>query len=259
MEDSVKKIVIGALFCALIACSRKESTTITTDTTAGTETSATVVTESVVTTTEAAPVTTTTATETASATTRAVAARAAPKEKPMTESTEKVAEIKTTKGDIHIRFFADRAPKHVKNFLELAQQGFYNGTKFHRVIPGFMIQGGDPNTKNADVNTWGMGGNGSNRLTAEFSAVPHKRGIVSMARSQDPNSASSQFFIVVADSRFLDNQYTVFGEVTKGMDVADQIVAAPKGANDRPNDPVAITGITIRPAKDNEKGAAPKG
>ena len=177
----------------------------------------------------------------------------------MTESTEKVAEIKTTKGDIHIRFFPDKAPKHVKNFLDLAQQGYYNGTKFHRVIPGFMIQGGDPNTKNADVNTWGMGGNGNNRLQAEFNSIPHKRGIVSMARSQDPNSASSQFFIVVADSRFLDYQYTVFGEVTKGMEVADQIVSAPKGANDRPNDPVAITGITVRAAKANETGPAPKG
>lgn len=263
MEDPVKKFVIGALLCALIACTSKESTTVTTDTTgAATGTSATVMTETAITTTTETAMATGTsamATGTAPATTTSAAAPPAAKEKPMTENTEKVAEIKTTKGDIHIRFFPDKAPKHVQNFLDLAQQGYYNGTKFHRVIPGFMIQGGDPNTKNADVNTWGMGGNGSNRLTAEFNQIPHKRGIVSMARSQDPNSASSQFFIVVADSRFLDNQYTVFGEVTKGMDVADQIVSAPKGANDRPNDPVAITGITVRAAKDNEKGPAPKG
>ena len=169
--------------------------------------------------------------------------------------------IDTRFGEIEIELLADKAPGHVKNFVDLAKKGFYDGTTFHRVIPGFMIQGGDPNTKDkkASRSTHGTGGPGGPGLKAEFNDTPHKRGIVSMARSQDPNSASSQFFIVVADSRFLDNQYTVFGEVTKGMDVADQIVAAPKGANDRPNDPVAITGITIRPAKDNEKGAAPKG
>ena len=184
-------------------------------------------------------------------------AAAANEEKPMSEYQDKVAEVKTSKGDIHIRFFPDVAPNHVKNFIDLAQKGFYNGTKFHRTIPGFMIQGGDPNTKTPNTNTWGMGGS-DNRLQAEFNAVPHKRGIVSMARSQDPNSASSQFFIVVADSQFLDNQYTVFGQVTKGMEVADAIVSAPRGAQDRPNDPVTINSITIRPATDAEKGPAPK-
>lgn len=171
--------------------------------------------------------------------------------------TAKVAEIKTTKGDITIRFFPDVAPNHVKNFLDLAQKGFYTGTKFHRVIPGFMIQGGDPNTKSGAPQTWGTGGSGSN-LKAEFNSVSHKRGIVSMARSQDPNSASSQFFIVVSDSTFLDNQYTVFGQVTKGMEVADAIVNAPRGASDRPNEPVSITSITIRDASDSEKGPAPR-
>jgi peptidyl-prolyl cis-trans isomerase B (cyclophilin B) len=145
----------------------------------------------------------------------------------------------------------------VKNFLDLAQKGFYNGTKFHRVIPGFMIQGGDPNTISGDPSTWGIGGAPSN-VRAEFNSVSHKRGIVSMARSQDPNSASSQFFIVVADSPFLDNQYSVFGQVTKGMDVADAIVKAPKGANDRPNNPVAITKIVVRDAREDEKGPTPK-
>ena len=170
----------------------------------------------------------------------------------------KVAVVKTSAGEIHIRFFPDVAPNHVKNFIDLAQKGFYNGTKFHRVIPGFMIQGGDPNTVSGNPGTWGTGGSGTN-VKAEFNSVPHRRGIVSMARSQHPDSASSQFFIVVKDSTFLDNQYTVFGEVTKGMEVADQIVAAPRDSNDRPNNPTAIESITIRDANDNEKGATPKG
>ena len=175
----------------------------------------------------------------------------------MSDYQNKVAEIHTTAGEIDIRFFPEVAPNHVKNFIDLAKKGFYNGTKFHRVIPGFMIQGGDPNTKSPDVNTWGTGGSGT-YLKAEFNAIPHKRGIVSMARAQDPNSASSQFFIVVKDSNFLDRQYTVFGQVTKGMDVADKIVTAPRGANDRPNSPIAIERIVIREARADEKGPAPK-
>ena len=163
----------------------------------------------------------------------------------MTDSKGKVAELHTTAGQIDIRFFPDVAPNHVKNFIDLAQQGFYNGTKFHRVIPGFMIQGGDPNTKTTNTSSWGTGGSGKN-VKAEFNAKSHKRGIVSMARAQDPNSASSQFFIVVKDSTFLDRQYTAFGEVTKGMEVADKIVAAPRNASDRPNDPTTITKIVIR-------------
>jgi cyclophilin family peptidyl-prolyl cis-trans isomerase len=169
----------------------------------------------------------------------------------------KVAELHTSAGEIDIRFFPDVAPNHVKNFLDLAQKGFYNGTKFHRVIPGFMIQGGDPNTISGDPSTWGTGGSPSN-VKAEFNSVSHKRGIVSMARSQSPDSASSQFFIVVADSPFLDNQYTVFGQVTKGMDVADKIVSAPKGAMDRPNNPIAITSVVVRDAREDEKGPTPK-
>lgn len=169
----------------------------------------------------------------------------------------KVAELHTSAGEIDIRFFPDVAPNHVKNFIDLAEKGFYNGTKFHRVIPGFMIQGGDPNTISGDPSTWGTGGSDKN-LKAEFNARPHKRGIVSMARAQSPDSASSQFFVVVKDSSFLDNQYTVFAQVTKGMDVADKIVAAPRGANDRPHDPTSITKIVIRDARDDEKGPAPK-
>jgi cyclophilin family peptidyl-prolyl cis-trans isomerase len=178
----------------------------------------------------------------------------APQEKPMSNYENKVAELHTTAGEIDIRFYPDIAPKHVKNFIDLAEKGFYNGTKFHRVIPGFMIQGGDPNTISGDPNTWGTGG-AETHVPAEFSSRSHKRGIVSMARAQDPNSASSQFFIVVKDSTFLDNQYSVFGEVTKGMDVADAIVSAPKGAMDRPNNPVSITKIVIRDAREDEKGS----
>jgi peptidyl-prolyl cis-trans isomerase B (cyclophilin B) len=174
------------------------------------------------------------------------------------DNANKVAELHTTAGQINIRFFPDVAPNHVKNFLDLAQQGFYDGTKFHRVIPGFMIQGGDPNTKSGNPSTWGTGGS-PNRVRAEFNAVSHKRGIVSMARSNDPNSASSQFFICVADSTFLDRQYTAFGQVTKGMEVADTIVNAKRGANDRPNEPVTITRVVVRDAAGpDEQGATPK-
>jgi peptidyl-prolyl cis-trans isomerase B (cyclophilin B) len=175
--------------------------------------------------------------------------------KPMNYENQ-VAVLHTTAGDISIRFFPDIAPKHVKNFLDLASSGFYNGTKFHRVIPGFMIQGGDPNTKTDNVGSWGMGGSEKN-VDAEFNRVTHKRGIVSMARSQSPNSASSQFFIVVGDSNFLDNKYTVFGQVTQGMDIADKIVGAPTNG-ERPINPVAITSVEIRPANADEQGPAPK-
>lgn len=173
----------------------------------------------------------------------------------MSEYENKVAEIQTTAGDIHIRFFPDVAPNHVKNFIDLANKGFYEGIKFHRVIPGFMIQVGDPNTISGNPNTWGTGGS-PNKLKAEFNSISHKRGIISAARTQDPNSASSQFFIVVADSPFLDKQYTVYGEVIKGMDVADKIVAAPRDANDRPNNPTSITRVTIRDAREDEKKPA---
>jgi peptidyl-prolyl cis-trans isomerase B (cyclophilin B) len=152
--------------------------------------------------------------------------------------------IKTKFGDMEVTFFPEKAPKHVENFVSLAKSGFYNGTIFHRVIPGFMIQGGDPNTKDPNKpETYGMGGP-SLRLTAEFNDIPHRRGILSMARTNDPNSAGSQFFIVVKDSNFLDRQYTVFGEVVKGMEVADQIVNLPKNARDLPTERVEMT-ITV--------------
>ena len=132
-----------------------------------------------------------------------------------TKATISVASKGQPLGDIVLKFFPDVAPGHVKNFTDLAKKGFYNGTTFHRVIPGFMIQGGDPNSKNPDRSMHGMGGPG-HKVKAEFNSKPHKRGIVSMARSNDPDSAGSQFFICVADANFLDWQYTVFGEVVSG-------------------------------------------
>ena len=152
------------------------------------------------------------------------------------------AVIKTKFGDMEIVFFPEKAPNHVQNFVKLAKSGYYNGTIFHRVIPGFMIQGGDPNTKDPKKpETYGLGGP-SEKLKAEFNDTPHRRGIVSMARTNDPNSAGSQFFIVVKESNFLDGQYTVFGEVVKGMDVADKIVNLPRNPrNDLPNERVEIT------------------
>lgn len=218
--------------CTLAACTQTGS-----DTGAQTESTATAAMATTETTASAAPTTT-------------------KEEAPMSYQ-DKVAVIKTSAGEIHVRFFPDVAPNHVKNFLDLASKGFYNGTKFHRVIPGFMVQGGDPNTISGDPSTWGTGGAGTN-VKAEFSSTPHRRGIVSMARSQSPDSASSQFFIVVKDSNFLDNQYSVFGEVTQGMEVADTIVSAPKDRNDRPNSPTSIESITIRDANENEKGPAAK-
>ncbi len=158
--------------------------------------------------------------------------------------------IKTKFGDMEIRFFPDVAPRHVENFLALAKAGFYNGTIFHRVIPGFMIQGGDPNTKDSlKKELYGMGGPTDEkgnpvRLKAEFNDISHKRGIVSMARAQDPDSAGSQFFIVVEDSPFLDNKYTVFGEVVKGIGVADKIANVPRDAQDNPKERIEMT-VTI--------------
>ncbi|HEU4684957.1 MAG TPA: peptidylprolyl isomerase [Nitrospira sp.] len=152
--------------------------------------------------------------------------------------------IKTKFGEMEIAFFPDKAPNHVNNFVKLAKSGFYNGTIFHRVIPGFMIQGGDPNTKDPNKpETYGMGGP-NERVKAEFNDIPHRRGIVSMARTNDPNSAGSQFFIVVKDSNFLDGQYTVFGEVVKGMDVADKIVNLPRNPRDLPSERAEMT-VTV--------------
>ena len=152
--------------------------------------------------------------------------------------------IKTDFGSIKFTLLPDLAPETVRNFSKLTKDAFYNGTLFHRVIPGFMIQGGDPNTKNADKNMWGQGGPGYN-LKAEFNSRSHLRGIVSMARAADPDSAGSQFFIVTSDSTFLDKQYTVFGEVTEGMEVVDKIVNLPRDGNDCPEQEAKMLEVTI--------------
>jgi peptidyl-prolyl cis-trans isomerase B (cyclophilin B) len=153
---------------------------------------------------------------------------------------ETSAVIETKFGNLSLRFFPDVAPNHVKNFIDLAKKGFYDGTLFHRVIPGFMIQGGDPNSRNPDRSTHGYGGPGYN-LNAEFNEKPHLRGTLSMARRPDHvDSAGSQFFICVAPAPRLDRKYTVFGEVVSGMEVADKIVSQPRDQKDNPLDPIAM-------------------
>ena len=154
-------------------------------------------------------------------------------------STKTFAIIQTSMGTIKLELFKDKAPKTVANFIQYAESAYYEGTLFHRVIPGFMIQGGDPNTKSDDRSNHGMGGPGYS-IKAEFNDTPHKRGILSMARSQDPDSAGSQFYIVVKDSAFLDGQYTAFGKVLSGMDVADQIVNSPRDRKDNPNERIEM-------------------
>jgi cyclophilin family peptidyl-prolyl cis-trans isomerase len=154
-----------------------------------------------------------------------------------------IAVIETSLGNIEFEFLVDKAPEHVQNFKNLANGDFYNETIFHRVIPGFMIQGGDPNTKSEDRSSHGMGGPG-HTIKAEFNDEKHARGIVSMARSQDPDSAGSQFFVVVKDSDFLDGQYTAFGRVISGMDVVDKIVDSPRDDKDNPIDRIQMK-VTI--------------
>jgi len=154
------------------------------------------------------------------------------------------ATVETNFGNIVFELLPNYAPETVRNFIKLAKSNFYDGTLFHRVIPGFMVQGGDPNTKKPDKSKWGMGGPGYT-IKAEFNSKSHLRGIVSMARASDPNSAGSQFFIVTTDSTFLDKQYTVFGEVKNGMDIADKIVNLPRDRNDCPNQEAKILRVTI--------------
>ncbi|QDI88919.1 peptidylprolyl isomerase [Candidatus Nitrosopumilus sp. SW] len=156
--------------------------------------------------------------------------------------------IETNLGNIAIGFFPNDAPNHVENFLKLSTSGFYDGTLFHRIIPGFMIQGGDPNTIDGDPSTWGTGGPDT-RLNAEFNNIKHNRGIVSMARSTDPNSGGSQFFIVHQDSNFLDEQYTVFGRIVteESFETLDKIASVSTGNRDEPLNPeqVRITKVTV--------------
>ena len=155
-----------------------------------------------------------------------------------------IAVIETVHGTIKLEFFDDKAPGHVKNFKDLAGKNFYDGTTFHRVIPGFMIQAGDPNSKTDDRSSHGSGGPGYT-IDAEFNDVKHERGVLSMARSGEPNSAGSQFFICVKDAFFLDGQYTAFGRVIEGMDVADKIVNEPRDSNDNPKKKMEIKSISF--------------
>jgi peptidyl-prolyl cis-trans isomerase B (cyclophilin B) len=154
------------------------------------------------------------------------------------------AKLETSAGDMVLEFFPHKAPGHVENFVKLAEKGFFNGTVFHRTIPGFMIQGGCPQGS-------GMGGPGY-KIKAEFNDTPHVRGILSMARSSDPHSAGSQFFICHGDARFLDRQYTAFGKLVSGDDVLHKIATAPTipgGENSKPKSPVKIVKVTVtRPA-----------
>jgi len=173
-----------------------------------------------------------------------VSAHAEVKHKKFTrEEIKKMAEtkaaIETKFGTIELKFFPEVAPNHVDNFIQLAKKGFYDGTTFHRIIPGFMIQGGDPNSRDTDRSKHGMGDPGY-KLKAEFNDRPHKKGTLSMARSRNPDSAGSQFFICVADTPWLDRQYTVFGEVTSGIEVADEIVKQPKDGRDNPNERIEM-------------------
>ncbi len=164
------------------------------------------------------------------------------------QSDEKLVILHTNLGKIVIEFFPNDAPNHVANFIKLSENGFYDGTIFHRIIPGFMIQGGDPNTKDGDKSTWGTGGP-DNSVNAEFNTIKHNRGIVSMARSADPNSAGSQFFIVHKDSNFLDEQYTVFGRIVteESFETLDKIASVETGDKDIPvnTEQVKITKVEV--------------
>ncbi len=163
---------------------------------------------------------------------------------PATKKKE-VAVIKTNMGTIVFEFLPDVAPKMVENFKDLAKSGFYNGTTFHRVIKGFMIQGGDPLSKDSDPTNDGTG-DGPRKMPAEFTTkYSHVRGMVSTARTSDPNSGSCQFFIMHGTNKGLDNQYTIFGRVLDGMDVVDKIAMTPKGQNDRPLKNVTMESVTV--------------
>jgi peptidyl-prolyl cis-trans isomerase B (cyclophilin B) len=176
------------------------------------------------------------------------AAKAEAKETKTAPAAKEVAVIKTSEGEMVLELYPDVAPGHVENFKKLANKGFYDGTCFHRVIKGFMIQGGDPNTKDeAKKDQWGQGGPGYT-IKAEFNSKPHVRGTLSMARTPDPNSAGSQFFICHGTPSFLNGQYTVFGQLIKGDDVLEKIANLPTEGPDRPLKRVNIESIKIVPA-----------
>jgi len=168
---------------------------------------------------------------------------------PMNTSPKEVAVIKTSEGEMVVQFWSDAAPRTIENFKKLARSGFYDGTIFHRIVKGFMIQGGDPNSKDpGKENSYGEGGPGY-KIKAEFNNHPHERGVISMARETDPDSAGSQFFICLAPAHRLDHQYTTFGKLIEGDDVLEKIGNAPvtfaHGENSKPTKRVVINKIDI--------------
>jgi peptidyl-prolyl cis-trans isomerase B (cyclophilin B) len=174
-------------------------------------------------------------------------------ESPTMNASNEVAVIKTSEGEMVVQFWTDAAPKTIENFKKLAREGFYDGTIFHRIVKGFMIQGGDPNSKDpAKENSYGEGGP-TYKIKAEFNDHSHERGVLSMARSSDPDSAGSQFFICLAPVRRLDHQYTTFGKLIKGADVLEKIGDTPvtrnnSGEMSKPTKRVVIESIKIVPA-----------
>lgn len=183
----------------------------------------------------------------------AITLRAADDKKDDAKPADEVAVIHTSEGDLVIGFWPDVAPNTVANFKKLAKDGVYDGTLFHRIVKGFMIQGGDPNTKKPESpdNAWGTGGSGTN-IKAEFNEKHHERGVISMARSQDPDSASSQFFVCLGDAGFLDHKYTAFGKLIKGDDVLEKLgntqVVESHGEMSKPVKPPVIISVKIVPA-----------
>jgi peptidyl-prolyl cis-trans isomerase B (cyclophilin B) len=175
------------------------------------------------------------------------------KENPPMNASDEVAVIKTSEGDMVVQFWNDAAPNTIENFKKLARSGFYDGTIFHRIVKGFMIQGGDPNSKDlGKESSYGQGGPGY-KIKAEFNDRSHERGVISMARSSDPDSAGSQFFICLASVPRLDHQYTTFGKLIKGDDVLEKIGDTPvtrsnTGENSKPTKRVVIESIKIVPA-----------
>jgi peptidyl-prolyl cis-trans isomerase B (cyclophilin B) len=182
-----------------------------------------------------------------------VAANIQGEEKKPINASNEIAVIKTSEGDMVVEFWNDAAPQTIENFKKLARAGFYNGTAFHRIVKDFMIQGGDPLTKDASKESAYGSGNAGYRIKAEFNDHSHERGVISMAREPDPNSASCQFFICLAPVHRLDHQYTTFGKLIKGDDVLEKLgdtptVAGPDGAKSKPTKRVVITKIDIVPA-----------
>jgi peptidyl-prolyl cis-trans isomerase B (cyclophilin B) len=176
----------------------------------------------------------------------------AAEEKTSVNTSNEVAVIKTNEGDMVVQFWTDAAPNTIENFKKLARAGFYNGTTFHRIVKGFMVQGGDPNSKDpAKEESYGQGGPGY-KIKAEFNHHSHNRGVISMARGPDPDSASSQFFICLAPVPRLDGQYTTFGKLIKGEDVLEKIGNTPvtrnsMGEMSKPTKRVVIEKIDIVP------------